>query len=293
MLLTFKDSEPLAGRLAAQLGGETASIELHAFPDGESRVHVPAALPERVILCRSLHDPNRKLVELMLAARGARDCGARHLTLVAPYLCYMRQDKAFTAGEAVSQRIVGEFLARYFDAVVTVDPHLHRTARLSEAVPTSSAQALSAASLIGDFLADRAGESILLGPDEEARQWVSVAAKRAGLDYAVAEKIRRGDRDVSISLPGQDWRGRSVVLVDDVASSGHTLAAATRELLAAGAARVDVAVTHALFATDALSVLRDAGMGEVWSSDSIKHRSNAFSLAPLLAEALERPQPAR
>ncbi len=293
MLLTFQDSEPLAGRLAAQLGGATARVELHAFPDGESRVRVPAALPERVILCRSLHDPNYKLVELMLAARCARDCGARHLTLVAPYLCYMRQDKAFTAGEAVSQRIVGEFLARYFDAVVTVDPHLHRTARLSEAVPTSSAQALSAASLIGDFLADRAGESILLGPDEEARQWVSVAAKRAGLDYAVAEKIRRGDRDVSISLPGQDWRGRSVVLVDDVASSGHTLAAATRELLAAGAARVDVAVTHALFATAALSVLRDAGIGEVWSSDSIKHPSNAFSLAPLLAEALERPQPAR
>src|SRR5690606_12123678 len=107
----------------------------HRFPDGELRLRLPATLPAAVVLFRGLHQPNEKLVELLLTARTARGAGARHLTLVAPYLAYMRQDMAFAPGEAVSQRIVGDFLAQLFDAVITVDPHLHRVARLDEAVP--------------------------------------------------------------------------------------------------------------------------------------------------------------
>ena len=76
------------------------------------------------------------------------------------------------------------------------------------------------------------------------------------------------------------------MLIDDVASSGRTLANAARALREAGAARVDVLVTHALFAGDALDALRDAGVSAVWSSDSIPHASNAFSLAPALAAAI-------
>ncbi len=80
--------------------------------------------------------------------------------------------------------------------------------------------------------------------------------------------------------------GRAVVILDDVASTGHTVATAARLLLAAGAASVDVAVTHALFAGDALQLLRDAGVAHVWSTDCIEHASNAIAIAPLLAQAL-------
>ncbi|HMZ30813.1 MAG TPA: phosphoribosyltransferase family protein, partial [Thauera aminoaromatica] len=92
---------------------------------------------------------------------------------------------------------------------------------------------------------------------------------------------------VDIALPeGAQVAGRAVVLLDDVASSGHTLARAAERLRAAGAASVDVAVTHALFAGDALEVIRAAGVGEVWSTDCIAHPSNAVHIAPMLAEAL-------
>ena len=77
-----------------------------------------------------------------------------------------------------------------------------------------------------------------------------------------------------------------MVILDDVASSGHTLARAAERVLAAGAASVDVAVTHALFAGDALALIRAAGVGEVWSTDCIVHASNAVQVAPMLAEAL-------
>lgn len=287
-LLTFPDSEPLAGRLAEELRLPAATVDVHRFPDGESRVRLPSSLPDRVLICRTLCDPNARLVELMLAARCARDGGARHLTLIAPYLCYMRQDRAFVPGEAVSQRIVGDFLAGYFDALITADPHLHRVHSLGEAVPAGEATAVSAAPAVGEFLASRVHRVILLGPDAESRQWVSVAGERAGFPYDVATKTRHGDRDVSVHVPDRDWQGSHVVLVDDVAASGGTLATAARALKARGADRVDVVVTHALFAGDAIDVMRDAGIGDIWSSDSIPHESNAFSLAPALAGACRR-----
>jgi ribose-phosphate pyrophosphokinase len=91
---------------------------------------------------------------------------------------------------------------------------------------------------------------------------------------------------VVIQLPDRDWRGQAVVILDDVASTGHTVAQAARRLLEAGAATVDVAVTHALFAGDALQVLRDAGIGQVWSTDCIAHETNVIQMAPALADAV-------
>ncbi len=102
-------------------------------------------------------------------------------------------------------------------------------------------------------------------------------------------KERQGDREVRIRLPAlapHAIEGRAVVLLDDVASTGHTLAQAARLLHAAGAASVDVAVTHALFVGDALHTLADAGIGEIWSTDCIPHPSNAVSMAGPLARAL-------
>jgi len=287
LLLHFEDEADSAARLAAAAGMDSACIARHRFPDGELKLRLPAALPPQVVLLRSLSQPNEKLVELLLAARTARSLGATQLTLVAPYLAYMRQDIAFQPGEAVSQRIVGGFLAGLFDAVVTVDPHLHRVATLAEAVPVARAVVLSGAPLLADLIAQQRPGALLVGPDEEAAQWVAQAAARHGFDHAVCTKVRHGDRHVEIALPALDVRGRAVVLLDDVASSGHTLAQAARGLLAAGAASVDVAVTHALFAGDAGQLLRQAGIGQVWSTDCIAHPSNAVSMAPALAAALE------
>jgi ribose-phosphate pyrophosphokinase len=286
LLLHFDDELASAQRLAAQAGLPLGQIDRHRFPDGELKLRLPAAVPERVVLLRTLDHPNEKLVELLLAARTARALGARHLTLVAPYLAYMRQDIAFTPGEAVSQRIVGRFLAELFDAVITVDPHLHRVATLQEAVPVAQAAVLSGAPLLAGLIAQQRPQALLVGPDEESAQWVAQAAARHGFDHAVCRKVRHGDRAVSIELPAVDFRQRAVVLLDDVASSGHTLAQAARLLLAAGATSVDVAVTHALLAGDALALLKAAGIDQVWSTDCITHASNATSMAPAIAAAL-------
>ncbi len=286
LLLHFEDETESAARIAGAAGIPHACITRHRFPDGEFKLRLPATLPAHVVLLRTLAQPNEKLVELLLAAQTARTLGAAQLTLVAPYLAYMRQDIAFTPGEAVSQRIVGRFLAGLFDAVITVDPHLHRVATLGEAVPVPRAVVLSGAPLLADLIKRQRPGALLIGPDEEAAQWVAQAAARHGFEHAVCHKVRHGDRHVEIALPALDVRGRAIVLLDDVASSGHTLAQAARGLLAAGAASVDVAVTHALFAGDAGALLWDAGIRQVWSTDCIAHPSNAVSMASAIASTL-------
>ncbi len=286
LLLHFAEDQPQAERLAKATGFTVAQVVRHRFPDGELKLRLPPQLPDRVVLLRTLDHPNEKLVELLLVAHTARALGASHLTLVAPYLAYMRQDIAFEAGEVVSQRVVGRFLADLFDAVITVDPHLHRVATLQEAVPVPRAIVLSGAPLLADLIAQHHARPLLVGPDEESAQWVAQAAARHGFDHAVCHKIRHGDRDVQIALPDIDVRDRAVVLLDDVASSGHTLAAAAHLLLGTGAASVDVAVTHALFAGNGFQVIKDAGVDQVWSTDCITHASNAVSMAEPIASAL-------
>ncbi|MCB4365762.1 ribose-phosphate diphosphokinase [Hydrogenophaga taeniospiralis] len=285
-LLCFENERVIAASAAHAAGLKLAVIARHRFPDGELRLRLPEALPARVVLWRGLHQPNEKLVELLLAAQTARQLGAQHLTLVAPYLAYMRQDIAFNPGEVVSQRVIGGFLASLFDAVITVDPHLHRVSMLSEAVPVRDAIVLSGAPLLADHIARNRVRPVLIGPDEESLQWVSSAAQRFGWDHAVCRKTRHGDHEVEIELPALPVAGRQVVLMDDVASSGHTVAQATRLLCAAGAASVDVAVTHALFAADAVRLIREAGAGQIWSTDCIPHPSNTVSIVPVVAEVL-------
>ena len=144
-VLHFDDQLEPAQRFATALGLDSAPIETRRFPDGETLLRLPLPLPPRVLLFCSLGSPDRRLVELLLAARTAREHSVAHLTLIAPYLCYMRQDMAFRPGEAVSQRIIGGFLAELFDAVVTVDPHLHRIERLDQVLPAACALAATAA----------------------------------------------------------------------------------------------------------------------------------------------------
>ncbi|MDE2418848.1 MAG: ribose-phosphate diphosphokinase [Burkholderiales bacterium] len=286
LLLHFEEDQASAARIAQAAGMATACLERHRFPDGELKLRLPPALPRRVVLLRTLDHPNEKLVELLLVARTARQLGAQHLTLVAPYLAYMRQDIAFHPGEVISQRVVGSFLAGLFDAVITVDPHLHRVATLQEAVPVPHTVVLSGAPLLSDWIAAHVQAPLLVGPDEESAQWIAQAAARHNFDFAVCHKIRHGDRHVEVTLPDIKVAGRSVVLLDDVASSGHTLAEAARLLLAAGAASVDVAVTHALFADNAVQLIQTAGVGKVWSTDCIPHTTNAVSMAAAIADAL-------
>ena len=204
MLLCFDDEQDLATRWAKELGRPLGVIARHRFPDGELRVVLPRPLPSDVLILRGLqHQPNDRLVELLIAAPAARGWGVRHLMLVAPYLAYMRQDMEFTPGEAVSQRHISALLSTQFDRIVTIDPHLHRIASLDEVMPAGRGIALSAAPLLGRFIAAQVPGAVLVGPDEESGQWVRGGARReAGACGRAQGAVRRHAGAVGFPRPG-------------------------------------------------------------------------------------------
>ena len=278
-----------AARLAARLGVALHEIALHRFPDGELRVTAGPAAATTIVYA-SLDQPNDKLLALLFASEALRRGGARRLVLVAPYLCYMRQDTAFHQGEAVSQKVVGRLLADAVDRVITVDAHLHRTKDIHAVFPGIEADNLSAMPAIAEGL--RAGfdpKTVVVGPDEESQAWVSDLAARLGAQAAVARKTRRGDRSVEITFADPAlFNGRPALLVDDIVSSGGTLMTCAKALQAAGATTVDAVVTHALFPPELAARLLQAGIRSLKSTDSIRHPSNAIALDAVLADALRK-----
>ncbi|MCI2283376.1 ribose-phosphate diphosphokinase [Colwellia sp. MSW7] len=225
LLLGFDDYLPQAEKLANDLTLPMKVVNLHQFPDGETKVTLPPSLPQKVIICRSLHQPNNKLIELIITAAAAKNQGVKHITLVAPYLCYMRQDKAFHTGEAISQKIIGKLLSEYFDRVITVDPHLHRINNLGEAIPNSEAVTLNATLAISDFIKQKFTQPIIIGPDEESQQWVKAIAAPHRWMYTIATKERYSDTQVKVSFSDNtseknislDLAGQDLIIVDDIA----------------------------------------------------------------------------
>jgi ribose-phosphate pyrophosphokinase len=277
-----------ARRLASRLGLPLQEIALHRFPDGEMRVTVGPAAPT-TILYASLDQPNDKLIAILFAAEALRRGGASRLVLLAPYLCYMRQDTAFHEGEAISQKAVGRLFATTVDRVITVDAHLHRTRDIRAVFPGIEAEDLSAMPAIADSLRKTGVDpaTVVIGPDAESRPWVSDLAGRLGLAYTVAQKIRRDDRSVEISFAeATPLAGRPVLLVDDIVSSGGTLIACARALKDAGATAIDAIITHALFPPAMAAGFAAAGIRSVRSTSSVPHPSNAIPLDDILATAL-------
>lgn len=274
--------------LAESLGLAGHAIELHRFPDGELRATV-GPVATTTIVCCSLDYPNEKLIALLLTAEALRRNGASRLVLVAPYLGYMRQDTAFHPGEAISQRAIGTLLSNNFDRVVTFDAHLHRTSNLADIFPGAEADNLSAAPEIVALLrADPvAAASVVVGPDEESRNWVADIAGQLGLSYSVAQKVRKTDQSVQVTWSDRtQFAGRPVVLIDDIVSSGGTLIACGEALTAAGASSIQAIVVHALFPHPLMPLFGRAGIRSIRSTNSVQHPTNAMSLNNLLAHAL-------
>ena len=285
ILVAFPEMMPLAERLAPALGAEPRVLDWHRFPDGESLVSLPGDLEGAdVALLATLRDPDRLALPLRFTAATAREMHARRVGLIAPYLGYMRQDRRFEAGQAVSAPLFAQFLGESFDWLVTVDPHLHRIARLQDVFPMPAMRAVSAP-LLATWISTNLPDAVLLGPDSESQQWVAEVARLAGRPYEVLRKVRSGDRSVDVSVPeSAALREGTPMILDDIASSGSTMARAVERLLAAGTAAPVCLVIHAVFADGAQDTIMSAGAAGIISTDTIPHSTNVIGIADILSE---------
>ena len=287
-ILALPGNEPLTHALAELLGAEPLELEHRRFPDGESYVRLHGDPSGRsVIVVATLDRPDEKIPPLLFAADALRDLGATRIGLVTPYLPYMRQDQRFNPGEALTSRTFARWLSSHFDWLVTVDPHLHRYASLDEIYSLESTVVQAAPALAG-WIAREIETPVLIGPDAESEQWVSAVAQSQNLPWRVLAKQRHGDRDVTMELP--DMAGLEThhpVLLDDILSSGATVAEAARHLTRAGFDRPTVVVVHGLFGDRARELLRHAGVRRVVCTNSVTAPESDIGLSTLLAPAIQ------
>ena len=286
LVIALPGNEALGRALADRLDVELGKAVFHQFPDGETHIQLLTPAKGRsVALVDTLAKPNEKIMPLLFAAATAKDLGAKRVGLVTPYLAYMRQDKRFNPGDGITSVYFAKLLSQWVDWLVTVDPHLHRRSSLDEiySIPSTVVQA---APSIAAWIKRNVERPVLVGPDEESKQWVSTVAKLADAPYLVLTKIRYSDNQVEVSSPDiERWSDRTPVLVDDIISTAHTMIETVKGLDKAGLAAPVCIGVHAVFAGTAYDDLLASGASDVVTCNTIPHSSNGIDLAEPLAEA--------
>lgn len=276
----------MATSLSRLIEATNGEIETRLFPDGEVylRIETPVARRDCVVLA-DLSRPNDKFLPLMFLLENLRELGAATVGLVAPYLCYMRQDNRFLEGEAITSRLFAADLSRHIDWLVTVDPHLHRYRSLSEVYSVPN-RVVSGSAALATWLRGQS-DTLLVGPDAESEQWVASIAADSGLAFVIGNKQRRGDRDVVVSLPDiGDFRDHTAVIVDDVISSGGTILQCIDALRRGGIERIICLAVHGIFADGVDRRLLAAGLEQLVTTNTITHPSNAVDVSDLIAPAV-------
>lgn len=285
ILFSFPGNHALAELLREGRSIERGSLSVHSFPDGETLIRIDSDIKGKdVIALCSLDRPNEKAIDLMFFAETARELGASSIKLIAPYLGYMRQDKRFHKGEAITSNVFAAFVSKYFDSIVTIDPHLHRHKDMGE-IYSIPATVVHAAGAVAAWIKENVESPVLIGPDEESEQWVSDIAEIAGVPYTVLQKIRRGDRDVEISIPKiGEYKDRTPVLIDDIISTAQTMIVTIRHLNKAGMKPPVCVGVHAVFAGNAYENLKAAGAGRIVTCNTIVHATNGIDISGLLVQ---------
>lgn len=294
LLFALPGNEVMTALLRGELNAEEGRLETRQFPDGESYVRF-STNPEgrHVVLVCSLDRPDGKFLRLAFAADAARELGASSVGLIAPYLCYLRQDTRFKPGEAVTSLTFAQMLSERIDWLVTTDPHLHRYASLDE-IYRAPAVSVHSAALVSQWIRDNVDRPLLIGPDVESEQWVAKVAEATDAPYRVFSKRRHGDRDVVIELselrPG--GRDRTPVLVDDIVSSARTMTETARLLVARGFPKPVAVAVHGLFAEGAWEELA-SHTAQVVTTNSVPHPTNDIDISGVLAAAVHEFCPVR
>lgn len=279
-VISTESSQILAGRIAGAMQTGIVDVRFSRFPDGELYL-MTDALDEKTVIVGSTVD-NDALIQLLLLIDA---CEGSVNSLVVPYMGYARQDKRFHPGEPLSARAVARILSYHISRVYTVN--IHEPSVLSFfGVP---AENISLAGEIGTFLQENGPEDpLILGPDEGAAEFAEGVALVGCWDCDHLRKTRLSGENVVMEPKNLGAEGRDVVLVDDIISTGGTLATAAGMLYDQGARRVDAVCVHGIFTGGAYMHLRAAGIRDIVCSDTIERGCSRVTAAGCIAACLRK-----
>lgn len=308
-LFALAESRPYGEKVGELLGLPLSPIEERQFEDGEHKTRSLANVRDRdVYVIYSLYgepgaSSNDKLCRLLFFIGALKDASARRVTAVAPYLCYSRKDRKTKPRDPVITRYVASlFEAVGTDRVVTLD--VHNLAAFENAFRCRTDH-LEAKKLFVDFFAPRLNheELVVVSPDiggaKRAEQLRLALAQRLGRDAGSAflEKYRSAGKVTGEAVVG-DVADKVAIIVDDLISTGATIARAATACRAHGAKQVYAAATHGLFVDPAARALAGAHLDRLVVTDSIPplrlpveslaENVTVLETAPLVAEAVRR-----
>ena len=282
----------LAKSIARRMDTKVHFPSIEKFPDGEIHVvegdYTP---PKTVVYVQTMHPhPNDMLVEMMLTVDLLKELGAERVIAVIPYVGYMRQDTRHVKGEAVAIRTMLKMLDYAgVNDIVGVDLHLHRLG--IEELASFSRIKIHEVSAV-ELLAAKAGKGLarplVVGPDSESERWAAAAAGVLGTDYDVLEKHRLSAREIEHRPRSMAVKGRDVLIIDDIVSTGGTIKDVIKSLKAQGAGRVNVACTHAVLSDiDSLTGLFRMGMEDIVSTNTINNESGIVDVSGIIVGKLK------
>lgn len=271
-------SQVLGARLARVLQVPVANVSFSRFPDGEHYL-VAADLDDETVIVGSVVD-NDALVQLMLLIDA---CDYSRIRLVLPYMAYARQDKQFKKGEPLSARVVAKALSRGVAEVFTINIHDPMVLEHFSA----PAKNLSIAPDIGSYIKDlRLNNPLILAPDDGALAFARNVASTGGWESDNLDKTRLSGVEVRMAPKQVCVASRPVVIVDDIISTGGTIATAAGLLYQQGATDVYAACAHGVLVGGAYGRLMAAGVRDVICSDTIERASSRVSAAERIAGAI-------
>lgn len=288
LIVSCSHGKHLGCLMAKKLKEPHSGLFVDKFPDDELRIRFDCSLKGKVVaLVQSFYkNISDCIVEVILAAQTARELGAEKIVLVAPYFPYLRQDKRFGRGEAVSQSIIAGLMENYLDAICVMDPHLHRKSKL-EKIFSIKAVKLTANALISDYIKKHIANPVVIGPDEESYKWARTVAEMLGAESRILKKKRYSSYHVEVRLNRKiSLKGKNAVIVDDIVSTGNTILETAKVLKKLGAKKIYCVCVHGIFASSALSKLKRAKINIV-STNTIPSKVARIDVSGVIGEGLK------
>lgn len=278
-ILGGTSARTIAEDISKELQQPLIEVTYKRFPDDEFYVRILDDVKGEDVLIVQTTYPDTKIVELLLMQDAVYEAGANEITVALPYFGYSRQDKKFEEGEPISARAIAEHISLHADYVITVDPHKEHLLDFFN-VPAYSCSAVVE---IAKYLKEK-DVDFVLAPDKGAKKRAQQAAGIIGCEYDYMEKTRIDGTTIKIKPKNLDAKNKNVAIIDDIISTGGTMAKSIRELKKQGAKKVSVACTHGLFVGGAKEKLLSAGCDEIISTDTIEDEFSKVKTAPCIAE---------
>jgi ribose-phosphate pyrophosphokinase len=267
-------SKTIAEDISKSLSIQLVDTIIKRFPDGELYVRILDNIDNENILLIQNTYPDLNIIELFLLQDAIKQLGANKIITIIPYYGYARQDKIFEKGEVISAKSLAKIISINTDEIITIDPHKEHILDFFS-IPASS---ISAINDLSNYFMDK-NLDLIIAPDKGAIDRVEKAANILDCDYDYMEKTRIDGYKIKIKPKNFEVKNKNIAIIDDIISTGGTMAKSIKELKKQNAKKVYVACTHGLFAGEAINKLKSAKCDEIISTDTIYNQFSKVKIA--------------